>query len=174
MNHFMARLIFCFFAEDTKFFFGIDLFTKTLEQMTESSGANTHTVIEKIFLAMNVKSSDRKNAELPSWADQFPYVNGGLFSGGTDVPRFSRIARTYLLHARALNWCDINPDIVGPTIQGVDDERGALGIHYISVPNIPKVLYPPRNPVQPREWFLDPSTSSTKQSITSATASSPT
>ena len=144
MNHFMARLIFCFFAEDTNIFFGIDLFTKTLEQMTESSGANTHTVIEKIFLAMNVKSSDRKNAELPSWADQFPYVNGGLFSGSTDVPSFSRIARTYLLHAGALNWRDINPDIFGSMIQAVadDDERGALGMHYTSVPNILKVLNP--------------------------------
>jgi hypothetical protein len=144
MNHFMARLIFCFFAEDTNIFFGIDLFTKTLEQMTESSGANTHNVIEKIFLAMNVKSSDRKKADLPSWADQFPYVNGGLFSGSTDVPRFSRIARTYLLHAGALNWRDINPDIFGSMIQAVadDDERGALGMHYTSVPNILKVLNP--------------------------------
>jgi hypothetical protein len=25
-------------------------------------------------------------------------VNGGLFSGSTDVPRFSKIARSYLLH----------------------------------------------------------------------------
>jgi hypothetical protein len=32
MNHFMARLIFCFFAEDTDIFNGASLFTKTVEQ----------------------------------------------------------------------------------------------------------------------------------------------
>ena len=31
MNHFMARLIFCFFAEDTDIFHGEDLFTRTFE-----------------------------------------------------------------------------------------------------------------------------------------------
>jgi hypothetical protein len=33
MNHFMARLIFCFFAEDTDIFNGVGLFTRTVEQM---------------------------------------------------------------------------------------------------------------------------------------------
>jgi hypothetical protein len=71
-------------------------------------------------------------------------VNGGLFSGSTEVPRFTRMARTYLLHAGALNWRQINPDIFGSMIQAVadDEERGALGMHYTSVPNILKVLNP--------------------------------
>ena len=34
MNHFMARLIFCFFAEDTDIFNGTSLFTATIEQMS--------------------------------------------------------------------------------------------------------------------------------------------
>ena len=34
MNHFMARLIFCFFAEDTDIFNGNGLFTATIEQMS--------------------------------------------------------------------------------------------------------------------------------------------
>src|SRR3546814_10850966 len=74
----------------------------------------------------------------------FPYVNGGLFSGSLDVPRFSRIARTYLLHIGSLDWRKINPDIFGSMIQAVadDEERGALGMHYTSVPNILKVLSP--------------------------------
>ena len=74
----------------------------------------------------------------------FPYVNGGLFSGSTDVPRFSRIARSYLLHIGKLDWRKINPDIFGSMIQAVadEDERGALGMHYTSVPNILKVLNP--------------------------------
>ena len=61
-----------------------------------------------------------------------------------DVPRFSKIARSYLLHIGNLDWTRINPDIFGSMIQAVtdDEERGALGMHYTSVPNILKVLNP--------------------------------
>ncbi len=149
MNHFMARLIFCFFAEDTDIFAGgRGLFTRTVEQMSTGNIPNTYKVISAIFAAMNIPDADRNAhlaaGKLSGWADQFPYVNGGLFSGSTDVPVFSRIARTYLLHAGDLNWREINPDIFGSMIQAVadDEERGALGMHYTSVPNILKVLNP--------------------------------
>jgi hypothetical protein len=146
MNHFMAKLVFCFFAEDTDIFNGDGMFTHTIEQMSERDGSNTHEVLQAIFRAMNIKVAERANAQprLPNWANGFPYVNGGLFSGSTDVPRFTRMARTYLIHAGSLNWKQINPDIFGSMIQAVadDEERGALGMHYTSVPNILKVLNP--------------------------------
>ncbi|MFJ2455153.1 class I SAM-dependent DNA methyltransferase [Pseudomonas protegens] len=146
MNHFMSRLVFSFFAEDTDIFHGDGLFTKTVEQFSERDGSNIHLVLSEIFRAMNIKLVERINAEprLPGWAKKFPYVNGGLFSGSTEVPRFTRMARTYLLHAGNLNWQKINPDIFGSMIQAVadDEERGALGMHYTSVPNILKVLNP--------------------------------
>ena len=144
MNHFMARLIFCFFAEDTDIFNGDDLFTATINQMSARDASNTHEVISELFWAMNTRIADRAAAELPGWADGFPYVNGGLFSGSTDVPRFSRIARSYLLQIGSLDWKKINPDIFGSMIQAVadDEERGALGMHYTSVSNILKVLNP--------------------------------
>ncbi|GMA58185.1 hypothetical protein GCM10025858_26880 [Alicyclobacillus sacchari] len=144
MNHFMARLIFCFFAEDTGIFSDTRLFTNTVEQMSMRNASNTHEVIGEIFHAMNTKIEDRAKAKLPRWADVFPYVNGGLFSGSIDVPRFSKISRSYLLHIGNLDWTKINPDIFGSMIQAVadDEERGALGMHYTSVPNILKVLNP--------------------------------
>ncbi len=144
MNHFMARLIFCFFAEDTDIFERADQFTATIEQMSAPDSSNTHEVISTLFLAMNTKVKDRAAAGLPRWASGFPYVNGGLFSESVDVPRFSKIARSYLLHIGNLDWKKINPDIFGSMIQAVadDEERGALGMHYTSVPNILKVLNP--------------------------------
>ena len=144
MNHFMARLIFCFFAEDTVIFNGTDVFTATIEQMSARDSSNTYEVIGELFRAMNTKIEDRADANLPRWANLFPYVNGELFSGNIDVPRFSRIARSYLLHIGNLDWTKINPDIFGSMIQAVaeDEERGALGMHYTSVPNILKVLNP--------------------------------
>jgi MmeI, N-terminal domain/MmeI, helicase spacer domain len=141
MNHLMARLIFCFFAEDTNIFNGIGLFTDTIAQMSAKDSANTHEAIGELFRAMNTKSGDRARAKISRWADPFPYVNGGLFSRDMDVPRFSRMACSYLLHIGNLDWTKINLDIFGSMIQAVaeDEERGALGMHYTSVPNILKV-----------------------------------
>ena len=147
LNHFFARLIFCFFAEDTGIFHGKDLFTETVRRMSEPHGGNAHFVLAEIFRAMDVPTKDRDSESLRSWARQFPYVNGGLFGGGTKedpVPKFTQIARSYLLHIGSLDWTQINPDIFGSMIQAVadDEERGALGMHYTSVPNILKVLNP--------------------------------
>lgn len=144
MNQFMARLIFCFFAEDTDIFNGSSLFTSTVEKMSARDSSDTHQVISEIFRAMNTPINAREGAGLRPWADRFPYVNGGLFSSGTDVPSFSRMARSYFLNIGGLDWTKINPDIFGSMIQAVadDEERGALGMHYTSVPSILKVLNP--------------------------------
>jgi hypothetical protein len=144
LNHFFARLIFCFFAEDTGIFPDQRLFTRTVEMMTERDGSNTHEVLAELFRAMNTRREDRAAADIRPYALKFPYVNGGLFSGSMETPRFSKIARSYLLFVGGLDWKLINPDIFGSMIQAVaeDEERGALGMHYTSVPNILKVLNP--------------------------------
>ena len=141
LNHLMARLIFCMFAEDTGIFPN-GLFSRTVEQM--SDGENTHEILAELFRAMATHGAQRATVGIKPWADRFPYVNGGLFADAGECPRFSKIARTYLLRAAGLNWQQINPDIFGSMIQAVadDEERGALGMHYTSVPNILKVLNP--------------------------------
>jgi hypothetical protein len=114
--------------------------------MSAKDSSNTHEVISTLFQAMNTRREDRAAAKLPRWADSsdFPYVSGNLFSGSMDVPKFSKLARSYLLHVGGLDWTKINPDIFGSMIQAVaeDKERGELGMHYTSVPNILKVLNP--------------------------------
>ncbi|MGB3852277.1 MAG: DNA methyltransferase [Tunicatimonas sp.] len=143
-NHFMARLIFCFFAEDTGIFPENGLFTRTVEQMSERDASNTHEVLAELFRAMRTPHDKRDEAQVTRWAGKFPYVNGGLFAGEDAVPCFSRIAQRYLVHVGHLDWTKINPDIFGSMIQAVadEDERGELGMHYTSVPNILKVLNP--------------------------------
>ncbi|AMW30962.1 type IIL restriction-modification enzyme MmeI [Arthrospira platensis] len=143
-NHFMARLIFCFFAEDTNIFHSEKLFTNAIAQMSAADAANTDEVLSELFRAMATPHNQREAAGIRNWANVFPYVNGGLFSGSVEVARFNKIARSYLLHVGNLDWKKINPDIFGSMIQAVADEeeRGALGMHYTSVPNILKVLNP--------------------------------
>jgi len=65
MNHFMARLIFCFFAQRTDIFIGDDLFTATIEQMSARDSSNTHEVIGELFRAMNTKIENRASAKIP-------------------------------------------------------------------------------------------------------------
>ena len=124
LNHFFARLIFCFFAEDTGIFSGKMLFTDTVQKMSDADGSNTAWVLAEIFRAMDLPidtPESREAANLRPWAEAFPYVNGGLFAGaggGNDVPQFTKIARSYLLHVGSLDWTKINPDIFGSMIQG--------------------------------------------------------
>ena len=148
-NHFMAQLIFCFFAEDTGIFEGDDLFTVTVEKMSHGDPDLTQEIITSIFAAMNLDPRKGERKGIRPYANKFPYVNGGLFGGPDDgskveVPIFNKMARTYLIRAGELDWTAINPDIFGSMIQAVadDDERGELGMHYTSVPNILKVLNP--------------------------------
>ena len=144
MNHFLARLIFCFFAEDTGIFEGDGLFTNTVQKMSSGDVSCTHEIIGEVFRSMDTKPNERTERKVKNWAIKFPYVNGQLFSGSVEVPKFTKIARTYLLHVGNLDWKKINPDIFGSMIQAVadDEERGELGMHYTSVPNILKVLNP--------------------------------
>ncbi len=72
MNHFMARLIFCFFAEDTEIFNGSGAFTSTIEQMSAKDSSNTHEVIGELFRAMNTKTRNGPTARLRDGRMAFP------------------------------------------------------------------------------------------------------
>jgi len=59
MNHFMARLIFCFFAKDSYIFNSKGMFTETVDQMSERDSSNTHEVISELFRSMDTPIQDR-------------------------------------------------------------------------------------------------------------------
>lgn len=143
MNQFMTRLIFCLFAEDT----GIisdNAFSRAIHDRSINQPSETSRVVESIFEIMNLDDRDGSRIGKPDWLCVFPYVNGGLFAGSNRAPKFSQSALRYLLDAGRLDWQVINPDIFGSMIQSIvnADERGELGMHYTSVPNILKVLNP--------------------------------
>lgn len=138
LNVFLARLLFCFFAEDTGIF-EEGIFTKALRLHTRDDGSNVHTLINDLFRKLNSKGGTH-----PAYVQSFPYVNGGLFREEIDAPRFSKKSRNILLKCGDLNWSEINPDIFGSMIQAVADpeERSGLGMHYTSIENILKVIRP--------------------------------
>lgn len=141
MNLFMTRIIFCLFAEDTGIF-PENLFARTIHDQGGHSGEEMVRVLTALFTAMSTREAER--GELPGWAARFPWVNGGLFAGDIQIPRFSRTAHRTLCEATGLRWNEINADIFGSMIQVIVDpaHRHETGMHYTSVPNILKVLDP--------------------------------
>ena len=139
LNHFFTRLIFCYYAEDTNIF-EKDIFTQHIETYTEYDGTNVDTELDKIFDVLNKSKRD----DITKQYNTFPYVNGGLFKGKYNLPKFSPRARRLLIECGKIDWCHINPDIFGAMFQGVMDPeiRHELGAHYTSVTNIMKVINP--------------------------------
>ncbi|MDA8596293.1 class I SAM-dependent DNA methyltransferase [Flavobacteriaceae bacterium] len=143
LNVFLSRLLFCLFAEDTNIFED-NLFSNSIDSHTAKDGSDTHTYLARVFDVLNLPEGTERN-NLPEHLQKFPYVNGGLFSDTISIPEFSKKSRQILIDAGAgLDWKDINPDIFGSMFQAVIavDQRGTLGQHYTSVPNIMKVIQP--------------------------------
>ncbi|MES2239445.1 MAG: DNA methyltransferase [Bacteroidota bacterium] len=141
LNVFLSRLLFCYFAEDTGIF-EKNLFTHSIQNHTQLDGSDLSDYLDKMFEVMNTDSNDRHN--LPVYLDAFPYVNGGLFKTPLKAPIFTCRSRQAVLDSGEQNWAAINPDIFGSMFQAVIsvDQRGSLGQHYTSVPNIMKVIEP--------------------------------
>ncbi|MBV5281057.1 MAG: class I SAM-dependent DNA methyltransferase [Paludibacter sp.] len=139
LNIFMTRLLFCFFAEDTKIF-EKDIFSNYIKQCTQDDGSDLAEALDTIFNVMD----NNARLDLPNVIKQFPYVNGGLFSQRITIPQLGYKARKIILECGTLNWGEINPDIFGSMFQGVvtPELRGNFGMHYTSVPNILKLIQP--------------------------------
>lgn len=143
LNIFISRLLFCFFAEDTRLFPEPQLFTNSIRQHTAEDGHDLAEFIDRAFLAMSTDNPAVLDT-LPKQFAIFPYVNGGLFEQRLPIPVLSRRARVLMIKCGDFDWKDINPDIFGSMIQAVvtPEIRAGLGMHYTSVPNIMKLIRP--------------------------------
>lgn len=140
LNIFIARLLFCLFAEDTGIF-EENLFTGSVSRYTKEDGSD---LADYLNAAFNVMDISVRNEDTMKIISQFPYVNGGLFSKTIQIPKMGFRARKIIIECGELNWQNINPDIFGSMIQSVVDPnvRANQGMHYTSVPNIMKVISP--------------------------------
>jgi len=75
-------------------------------------------------------ANEKANEEALNDLSLTPHSQANEGVGVPSVPRFSKIARSYLLHVGELDWTKINPDIFSSMIQAVadDEERGSLGM----------------------------------------------
>lgn len=139
-NLFLIRLLFLLFAEDTEIM-PKGIFTNAIKTRSAEDGSDLDNLINKIFASLDV--ANRSSQE--KWLQEFPYVNGKLFTKAHTALVFDRKTRKLIIEAgELLNWNEINPDILGSMIQTVasKERRSVSGMHYTSVENIMKVIKP--------------------------------
>ena len=143
LNVFLTRLLFCFYAEDTSLF-KEGQFTSAIQSYTQKDGSDVDVFFSQLFTVLNLPENSKERERLPAHLSAFPYVNGSLFDVDEPIPAFSANARRILIACGQLDWSQINPDIFGSMFQAVVDveQRGNLGQHYTSVPNIMRVIQP--------------------------------
>jgi type I restriction-modification system DNA methylase subunit len=145
LNVFLSRLLFCYFAEDTGIF-ELGQFTNAIASHTQMDGSDLTDYLDKLFDILNTaRGTDAiHRVSTAAYLLDFPYVNGGLFREHQATPLFTRRSRQAIIDAGQMDWAAINPDIFGSMFQAVIsvDQRGSLGQHYTSVPNIMKVIEP--------------------------------
>ena len=143
LNSFMARLLFCYFAEDTGIF-PENLFTQTIENLSDADGSNLNELLDTMFSTMNEKIGSPARKSVNFKINEFPYVNGGLFAEKLQTPRLNGRIRRVMIECGHLDWSEINPDIFGSMFQAVvePEHRHSHGQHYTSVPNIMRVIEP--------------------------------
>ena len=139
-NLFLIRLLFLLFAEDTEIM-PKGIFTNAIKTRSAEDGSDLDNLINKIFASLDV--ANRSSQE--KWLQEFPYVNGKLFTKAHTALVFDRKTRKLIIEAgELLNWNEINPDILGAMIQTVasKEQRSVSGMHYTSVENIMNVIKP--------------------------------
>lgn len=143
LNQFLTRLLFCLFAEDTGIFPSENIFIKALADHTDEDGHNLKLFFQRLFAVLDENDTQKKQS-FPSYLQNFPYVNGQLFTKQIHIPELTSKVRKLIIECGELNWKEINPDIFGSMFQAVKvaEVREGLGQHYTSVPNIMKVINP--------------------------------
>ena len=138
-NVLLARLLFCFYAEDTGIFED-DLFTNSIGSHTSKDGSDVSAYLATLFRRFATEDTSGFAQEFK----RFKYVNGGLFEDEHPVPVFTEKSRALLIENGEMDWKSINPDIFGSMFQSIIDpeKRHELGMHYTSRENIMKVVSP--------------------------------
>ncbi|OEY71753.1 class I SAM-dependent DNA methyltransferase [Salegentibacter salarius] len=139
---YLVRILFCLFAEDTNIF-EKGIFQEYIELHTKEDGSDLAIHLAHIFQTLNTRKEERLT-NLDEALDQFPYVNGQLFSESLKLASFDSGMRDMLLDACGLGWGKISPAIFGSMFQAAmnQEERRNLGAHYTSEKNIQKLIKP--------------------------------
>ena len=139
---FLTRIVYCLFAEDTGIF-QPDIFLKFLEFKTNPDGTDVGSKLTELFQILNTKYEARQS-NLDEDLNEFPYINGDLFSESMFIPSLNSEMRNNIINCCRLDWSKVSPALFGSLFQTVmdEDEQREEGAHYTSEKNILKTLKP--------------------------------
>ena len=141
LNVFLARLLFCYFAEDTRIFEDNQI-TNAIASITNEDGSDLGIYFDTLFYTFSTPKDERY--ELSSNFEDMYYIGGTLFDEEIKILSFTKKSRKKIIEGGKLDWSEINPDIFGSMIQSVvsAENRSSQGMHYTSISNIMKVIGP--------------------------------
>ena len=144
LNELCVRLVFCLYAEDAGLFGRKNVFHDYLAKYEDLSLMREN--LKKLFQVLDTPI-DKRDPYLEEELNQFPYVNGGLFSNeNIEIPSFTEEIKNTLLAKASdeFDWSEISPTIFGAVFESTlnPETRRSGGMHYTSIENIHKVIDP--------------------------------
>ncbi|MDR2613016.1 MAG: hypothetical protein LBG06_09425 [Deltaproteobacteria bacterium] len=140
---YLARLMFCLFAEDTGIF-PKDSFLGYIEA-SRPGGADLAERIARLFDVLNMPGEERsRRMHLSGELKRFRHVDGGPLSSRVAPADFDAGTRRILLDCAAFDWSAVSPAIFGAMFQEVMDpgQRRVAGPHHTGEGNILKLINP--------------------------------
>ena len=140
LNVLCVRIVFCLYCEDA------DLFEKDAfyNYLKDLPATGIRKALKDLFRALDTPIAERDPYDLE--VKNFPYVNGGLFKGESEIPNFTEDAKRFLLEeaSKPVDWSQISPTIFGGIFESTlnPETRRSGGMHYTSPENIHKVIDP--------------------------------
>lgn len=144
LNELCVRLVFCLYAEDAGLFGRKNVFHDYLAKFNDLS--QMRKALIELFKILDTPI-EKRDKYLEDELNQFPYVNGGLFSNeNIEIPTLTEEIRDVLLSKASddFDWSQISPTIFGAVFESTlnPDTRREGGMHYTSIENIHKVIDP--------------------------------
>lgn len=144
LNELCVRLVFCLYAEDAGLFGRRNVFHDYLAKHEDLSSMRKALI--ELFKILDTPQ-EKRDRYLEDDLNQFPYVNGGLFSNeNIEIPTFTQEIRNIILSKASddFNWSEISPTIFGAVFESTlnPETRRSGGMHYTSIENIHKVIDP--------------------------------
>jgi len=125
-----ARIIFCYFADSAGIFQPRGLFQDFIESRVDASGRDLGPQLAMLFEVLNKPVSGRQSTLDPD-LQEFPYINGSLFSARLSILAGNESMRSVLIAAANFDWAMVSPAIFGTLFDAVmtDSERTDSGSH---------------------------------------------
>ena len=143
INQLCVRIVFCLYAEDSGIFGRKNMFYDYLVDFETRFFRNA---IIDLFQVLNTPVSLR-DPYLDEKLNEFPYVNGGMFSeNNIEIPQFTDELRDLVLNnaSHDFDWSYISPTIFGSVFESTlnPEIKREGGMHYTTIQNIHKVIDP--------------------------------